>query len=165
MTLRLACALICFLTAGTIGMRWSNRLKAETARLAAWLTLLDRLRLTFSQGAHALPDALEAASDAQSDPDALLRTLAGLLRSRPASGLYELYRSVCENDAPENGIIDRLMSALDRGTLEARLLSIDHAQESLRMLHEAQAARTSRDAPMWTRLGWTAGACLMILMM
>ena len=165
MNARLIFAIVSCVAAGCIGMRYAARMNADTARLADWLSLLDRLHLAVSRGHLSLPDALEAAADTCAAPDVLLRSLAAELREHPTSTLHELSQRKRTPALQEASVIGRLTASLDRGSLECRLLAIEQAQEAIRLLHELQTARSRRDAPMWTRLGWTAGACLMIMLL
>lgn len=163
--IRLICALTSCIAAGCIGMRWASRLREDTRRLAGWLAYLDRLRLSIAQSQTTLPDALSEASCGDSSADQLCRGLAEALRSEPATSLHDHFQPMRTAAFAEDALIDRLMDALDRGMLESRLLAISQAREVLELMHRDQAARSARDAPMWTRLGWTAGACLFIMML
>lgn len=165
MNLRLLFAMTSCLAAGFLGTRWSARMKADTTRLADWLSLLDRLHLVMAEGARSLPDALDAAALHDVQPDLLLRRLAAGLRDDPTAELGTLYRAYQPASAPEHSVIDQLMAELDRGALESRLLAIEQARGVIQLMHTEHADRSARDAPMWTRLGWTAGACILILLM
>lgn len=165
MTLRLLFALMSCLAAGFLGTRWSSRMKADTARLADWLSLLDRLHLAMAEGTRSLPDALDAAAAHDVQPDLLLHTLAAGLRNDPTAELSVLYHAHQQNNTAEHSAIGQLMTELGRGSLESRLLAIDQTRNVIQLMHAEHADRSARDAPMWTRLGWTAGACILILLM
>lgn len=147
-------------------MRYAARAKADTKRLSDWLAMLDRLHLALDRSSVSLPDALTASADADAWPDGLFRSLADALRANPAMSLHDVYIQHKANELhPESAVIDRLTESLGRGSLESRMLAVEHARADIRLMHDAYAARSARDAPMYMRLGWTAGACLLILLM
>lgn len=148
---------------GVLGMRGAKRLRGEAARLRRWTVLLERLRLLLAQSALPLPDVLDEASDSDAAPDLLLRELAALMRRNPLASLQECFAAAACHSA-EAPALKPLMAQLDRGTVESRLLAIDHAHGSLAQLAADAQERADRDAALWARLGWTAGACLTILL-
>lgn len=163
MSVKLMLAVSAGVIAGFMGMRSAGRLRSEAARLRRWTALLERLRLIMAQSALPLPDALEEAADGSAEPDMLLRELASGLRCNPMCSLKDCYEAV-EHRLPEAHAVSALTSQLDRGTVESRLLAIDHAHDAVAQLASFAQERCDRDAALWVRLGWTAGVCLTILL-
>ena len=163
MSVRLMLAVSAGVIAGMLGMRGARRLRVEAARLRRWTVLLERLRLVLAQSALPLPDALDEAADGKCEPDMLMHELASGMRRNPLASLQDCFAAAAYHSA-ETAVLKPLMAQLDRWTVESRLLAIDHAHGCLLQLAADAQERAGRDAALWARLGWTAGACLTILL-
>lgn len=148
---------------GLVGWRYAAFLRADTIRLGRWVEILERLRLILGERSSPLAEALRLAADGKSLPDTLLHRLADGLHSDPLLSLAEHFSILCD-DCTEKDDLVRMFSHLSRGSLESRILSVEQAAQALRLRQQTAAEKSSRDAALWHKLGWIAGACLTLLL-
>lgn len=163
MTPRLVPAVAAGVILGVAGMRQAALLRRQTALLCRWERLLRHLLLLIRTSPQSLPEVLEQAACEASEPDRLLRSLACSLRQKPLCSLSEFYALMPAADAA-HPVLLRLFSRLDRGSRELRVQAVEQAAEEIGILAKESGVKTSRDARMWTQLGWAAGACAALLL-
>lgn len=164
MSLRILLAVFAGLLGGLWGQRYAGRIRADALRLRRWLVLLERLQLLVKQGTLPLPAVFCEAADSNSVPDRLLQVLAEKMHHDPLCPLLDCYDSL-PSEALERATLRPLMAQLDRGSIESRVLAVGQARDAILRLSEAATSRADRDGAMWTRLGWTGGACLTLLLL
>lgn len=145
------------------GFRYAGSLRAEASRLNRWCRILDRLSLLLKERAHALPEALLLAADGRDEPDKLLQAAARAVQQHPLTPLSDAFCSVC-GQLPEQDCISRLCAGLCRGSLESRLLAIEHCMDELALMHQDASQRADKDARLWQTLGMIGGVCITIML-
>lgn len=163
MSIRLFTALTAGCLCALAGMRQASFLRREAMRLNRWAVLLDRLSLLLSEAVLPLPDVLESAADDSSQPDMLLRSVAGDVKTNPLLTMSEVFSSHCTACAERDALL-RLAEQLSRGSAESRSLAASQAGAYIRHLAEEATKRAARDARLWQTLGWTGGACLALML-
>lgn len=158
-----ALAIAAGLLVGLAGWRYGSALRAEAKRLERWTEILDRLKLILGERSCSMADALRLAGDGQSSPDVLMHRLADGLQADPLLPLWEHFDRLCDDCAEKDDLL-RMLSHLGRGSLEGRLLAVDQAAQAMQQRQRAASGRSARDAALWHRLGWIAGACLTLML-
>lgn len=160
---RAVLAVMAGLLCALLGFRQAAALTGEARRLRRWGMLLRRLAVLLREDGPPLPEALRLCADGNTPADTLLRDLAQAMRDNPLETPHSLYLRL---SAPcvERDALSRMTSALGHGTLEARVLAVEAAEEELRLLAEAAEDKAKRDAKLWQTLGLTGGACLTLLL-
>lgn len=160
---RLWAAVAAGIVCGAAGMRQARSLRARAAELRRWEALLRRLALLLRTRPAPLPGLFEDAADETALPDRLMRQLAQALRDHPLTPL-SAHLAALEIAAPQGAILARLAPRLSAGNPIERADAVQGAAEEIALAAAAHIARAERDARMWTQLGWTAGACLTLLL-
>lgn len=159
MVLAVMAGLLCTLA----GFRYAGSLRADASRLSRWHRVLERLALLLKERAHALPEALLLAADGHMLPDKLLQAAARAVQQSPLTPLAEAFCAAC-GQLPERGCIARLCDGLCRGSLESRLLAIEHCLGELSLMQQEAAQRADKDARLWQTLGMIGGVCITIML-
>lgn len=146
-----------------LGMRYAASLRADAARLTRWQHILQRLSLLLKERAHPLPEALRLAADGTALPDKLLQEAAGSIQREPLTTLAHAFDAAC-GPLLEKDCLLRLCSSLSRGSLEHRLLAIEHCISELGLMQQEAAARADKDAKLWQTLGGIGGLCMTIML-
>lgn len=145
-------------------MQRAAAIRADAARLARWVQVLQHLSLLIKEGTLAIPHALLAAADAPQPPDKLLRDIAARMRSAPASTLADDFRACCP-DWQERPLLDRMFTRLGHGSQMSRAQAVGQALEEMRLLADAARSKADKDVRLWQTLGLTGGICLTILLL
>ena len=158
--LAIAAGLLCALS----GWRIAASLRQEARDLRRWSDLLARLTLIIGQATLPLPEALRAACDMPLAPDKFLQAVAGHMAAHPLATPEEAFCAVCPA-CPGHDALRRMFSRLGRGDAESLSLACQQAGSELSLLASAAEKRASADAKLLHTLGWTAGACLTLLLL
>lgn len=148
---------------GLAGWRYAASLRAEAARLRRWNEILEHLKLILGECACSMADALRQAGDGHMPPDTLLHRLADGLQADPLLPLGDHFDRLCD-DCPEKAELMRMFVRLGRGSLENRIMAVEQAALEIHLRQKAAAERSAKDAALWQKLGWIAGACLTLML-
>lgn len=157
-------AIMAGLLCALAGVKHASALKGDAVRISRWVQVLEHLTLLLRQGTLSIPEALCAAADDPHPPDKLLRNMASAMHCSPLLSLPEAFEA-CPASWKERDVLGRMFARLGHGSRESRVLSAEQAAAELRLLASAASARAEKDAKMWQTLGFTAGACLTIMLL
>lgn len=160
----LALAVVSGMLCGVMGTRYAASLRQSARRLIRWEELLSCLAQLLSERAYSLPEAFTLAAREDTPCDALLRRLSCAMKEQPLRPLVELLDTTGLSGA-EADVLRRMLSRVSRGSMEARCLAVRQAAEEMRLLAQSARESAARDAKMWSSLGWTAGACVTLLLL
>lgn len=155
-------ALIAGLCCGVAGSRYGAVLRRQAASLKRWEELLRHLSLLLGQGEYPLPACLEHVATTAQSPDEQLRRIARLQRTQPLASLDALYQP---ERAPEADIVTRCLRRISAGSAAERSLAATQAADEIGLMYASVAPKAAVDAKMWTSLGWTIGASLMLMLL
>lgn len=155
-----AAGLLC----GLYGLRLSSALREESQVLHRWTEMLARLELLISEETLPLPDVMLHAADGSLPPDRLMRDVAQAITADPLLSLQDAFSARCPA-FDGHDVLLRLFARLGRGSSSSRRLAVQQAHDALALLAAQKSDRAARDAKMYRTLGWTAGACLTIMLL
>lgn len=162
--MRSALAIAAGLLCAMAGMRAAAALRQEARDLRRWADLLAHLTLIIRQATLPLPAAMLASADAALAPDKYLRATAEHLSAHPLTTPQEAFSAACPVCAGYEAL-QRMFARLGRGDAESMALACHQASAELDLLASHAEKRAATDARLWRTLGWTAGACMTILLL
>ena len=151
--------LICAMT----GYRQASALRRNAQLLQRWAEIASRLAILLEEQAASLPEVLRTAADSDTDADRLLLYMADAMAANPLTSAVDSFARACR-DSPQQHTLQRMFSRLGRGSVQARSAACRQSAEILSQEAAKARAASDRDANMWRTLGWTGGACLMLLL-
>lgn len=157
-------ALSAGIVCGVMGVRYASMLKKDAARLRRWDELLACLSQLLSESVYSLPDAFALAAREQTPCDLLLLRLSKAIAKQPLASLPQVFDSLGYQEE-EADILRRMMERVGHGSMETRCACVRQSGEEIRLLYQHAQRTSDKDAKMWSSLGWTAGACITLLLL
>lgn len=157
-------AILSGIICGAMGVRYAASLRKNAARLKRWDELLACLAQLLSESVYSLPDAFRLAACEKTSCDALMTRLAQEMVLQPLSTPAQVFDGM-KCDAAETDILRRMLERIGHGSLETRCLAVRQAGEEIRLMYQRAKSVSDKDAKMWSSLGWTAGACVTLLLL
>lgn len=155
-----AAGLLC----GLYGLRLSSALREEAQMLRRWTELLARLALLIGEETLPLPDVLLHAADGSLRPDRLVQDVAHAITADPLLSLQDAFDERCPV-FDGHDVLLRLFARLGHGSASSRYHAVEQARDALALLASQKSDIAARDAKLYRTLGWTAGACLTIMLL
>ena len=154
---------------GWIGMRRAANLGCRVRELRRWLETLQRLGLLLEESASTLPRAFRQAAAGNGTAAESLRATAQGLEQEPGLTAAQAFAQAGENclnwaTEEEKGQLSDMMAGIGHGSLAMRRQAVDHAAAWLELHLRKAEEKQQKDGKLAVTLGWTAGACLTLLL-
>ena len=155
---------------GAIGMRRAALLGRREKELRRWLETLQRLSLLLEESASTLPRAFRQAALHAGTAGDSLRATAERLEHEPGLTAAQAFarcgmKALDWATAEEKEQLADMMSGLGRGSLSMRRQAVDHAAAWVDLHLRSAEEKRRKDGKLSVTLGWTAGACLLLLLL
>lgn len=153
---------------GLIGLRRASGLVQRERELQAWVDTLHRLSLLLAEQTLTLPQVFEHAGFGCA-AHCLCQT-AEKLRQTPACSPQQAFQTVdahalCWATAEEKERLLRMMAGIGRGGVALRKQAVDQAADWFALALSKAQLKRKQDARLALTLGWTAGACLALMLL
>lgn len=169
--LRVALAMVAGIGCGALGIRRAALLARRERELAQWVEGLQRLSLLMVESAAPLPQLLVQAAARSGSIRQTFAAVAKAMQSQPqlsAAQAYDQFGACFLQpwaQETDQACVHVLLEGLGHGSLALRKQAVDQAAQWLAQAqgqaHEAQ----QRNGKLAITLGWTAGACLTLLLL
>lgn len=153
---------------GLIGVRHAAALVRRERELQSWVDTLRRLSLLLAEQTWTLPQAFEQAG--YGSAASCLRHTAEQLRQTPACSPAHAFQSVDASvlrwaTAEEQERLLRMMTGIGRGGVALRRQAVEQAADWFALALARAQNQRKQDARLSLTLGWTAGACLTLMLL
>lgn len=152
-------ALVSGLLLAAAGFRHAEFIRQRCSRLQRWTQLLRHLSLLMKEGAGTLPEIILMAAREPALPDRIFQQLARAMQEKPLEYPQAL-ADLSLLEPREQEILSRLLTRLDTGSRDSRLLALEGCIGSLEQLLGESLPRVQKECKMWRQLGLLGGACL-----
>ena len=164
--LRVALAMVAGIGCGALGIRRAALLARRERELAQWVEGLQRLSLLMVESAAPLPQLLVQAA---ARSGSICQTFAAVAKPQlSAAQAYDQFGACFLQpwaQETDQACVHALLEGLGHGSLALRKQAVDQAAQWLAQAQGQAREAQQRNGKLAITLGWTAGACLTLLLL